>query len=577
MPNKTKYICLVGILIIAGFFRFYHLTTTPPGLYMDEAMDGVNAQNVAQTGQFKVYYPEDNGREGLYVNILAVAFKYHLLPDTAPWSVRFPAAVAGTLTVLGVYLLVSELFSESRKSKVESRKEDSESATSPSSTFNFTLSTFNSSIALLSAFLLATSFWHINFSRIGFRAILAPFCLVWACWFLLKAIRAVGGKRAAIYAILGGIIFGAGFYTYIAFRIMPLLLLLFVPFFRKYPGFWKRAILFLFVTFLVALPIGWYYLHNPADFLGRTSQISVTSSASPIATIAMNTVQTALMFNWRGDGNWRHNFSGAPELFWTVGILFLIGLMLSVYYLFKKTKVPPLSKGRWRSFASPVGSLEENVCKPSISFSLPTVGGVPSGQTEEPPLTPPWKGGGADSIFGILFLWLWFLLAALPEILSNDGIPHALRSLLMVIPAVAFAAIGGVWLYAWFRAHWKPIFIKTLAVIFFLAVAVGAYSEYFVSWAGNPNVPGSFNAGYVAIGEQINALPSSTQKYVVIYAGGVIDYGLPMPAEPVLYVTHSFVPDAAAQKFVNNIHYLLPDETSQIPTGTPSNTIFEIR
>ena len=89
MTKKIRWTLLVGILIIAGFFRFYHLTATPPGLFMDEAMDGVNAQNVAQTGHFKVYYPEDNGREGLYVNILAVAFKYHILPETAPWSVGF--------------------------------------------------------------------------------------------------------------------------------------------------------------------------------------------------------------------------------------------------------------------------------------------------------------------------------------------------------------------------------------------------------------------------------------------------------------------------------------------------------
>ena len=122
---------LVGVLIIAIFLRFYQITTTPPGLYPDEAMDGANAQNVAQTSQFKVFYPEDNGREGLYVNILAVAFKFHLLPETAPWSVRFPAAVAGVLTVLGVYFLVAELFKE--------RDEGYE-------------------IALLAAFLLATSF-----------------------------------------------------------------------------------------------------------------------------------------------------------------------------------------------------------------------------------------------------------------------------------------------------------------------------------------------------------------------------------------------------------------------------------
>src|SRR5271170_7126321 len=243
MSKRTRIWLLVGVLIIATFFRFYHLTTTPPGLYPDEAMDGANAQNVAQTGQFKVYYPEDNGREGLYVNILAIAFKFHLLPETAPWSVRFPAAVAGVLTVLGVYCLVAELFKE--------RDEGYE-------------------IALLAAFLLATSFWHINFSRIGFRAILAPLCLTWSLFFLIKSLRAkphenkTHSPAAFWYATAAGIIFGAGFYTYIAFRIAPLLLLVFLPFFKKDWRFWQRAIVFLLTTFIVALPIGLFFIQNPS-------------------------------------------------------------------------------------------------------------------------------------------------------------------------------------------------------------------------------------------------------------------------------------------------------------------------
>lgn len=524
MPAKAKYLCLIGVFIIATFFRFYHLTSTPPGLYMDEAMDGVNAQNVAETGQFKVYYPEDNGREGLYVNILALAFRWHILPNNQPWSVRFPAAVAGTLTVLGVYLLVSELFK--KDNEPQATGDEKNGGPKPSSQ----LAT-RYSFALLSAFFLATSFWHVNFSRIGFRAILAPFCLVWASWFLFKAFRARRTGTAVWLTIIGSVIFAAGFYTYIAYRVMPLILLFFIPFFRKHPGFWKRVVVFIVAAIIISAPIGWYYLKHPADFFGRTSQISVTSSGSPIAAIAENTLKTALMFNWRGDGNWRHNLAGAPELFWPVGILFLIGFVIAIRKSVKR--------------------------KASEDPNLPD--------------------SSSDSRLPYLFLLAWFVLGALPEILSNDGIPHALRSLLMVVPAVALAALGGVWIYNLLARKLTRRWTVMLIILFLAVVLGGGYQEYFKAWAQNPNVPGSFNADYVAIGERINALPSSTPKYVVLYAGGVIDYGLPMPVEPVLYVTHSFVPDAVAQKFVNNIHYLSPNETSQIPPGTPSDTIFAIR
>jgi 4-amino-4-deoxy-L-arabinose transferase-like glycosyltransferase len=503
MTRKRRSLLLFGVLAITSFFRFYHLAATPPGLYIDEAMDGVNAQNVAQTGQFKVYYPEDNGREGLYVNILALAFRYHLLPDTVPWSLRMPAAVSGVLTVLGVYLLVTELFTDS--------------------------------IALLSAFFLATSFWHINFSRIGFRAILAPFCLSWAMYFLLKACRGnrlrnrtlragEGTAKYFLYAVAGGVFYGLGFYTYIAFRITPLLLPIPIIFFRKEPAVWKCAAFFLIVTFLVALPIGWHYLHHPADFFSRTAQLSVTRSATPLAVVAGNTYKTALMFNWRGDRNWRHNVSREPQLYWPVGIFFLLGMILCATGFPKKHS------------------------------------GLAAG----------------DSQFAILFLIVWFILGALPEILSDAGIPHALRAILMVAPAMIFAAIGAFWVYCRLAAKLDAGWMAAITACFLAFLGAAAYRQYFVTWARNPNVAAAFDADYVAIGKQINALPPSTEKYVVV-AGGILDYGIPSAAEAVLYVTHSFVPDAAAQKHVGHIHFLLPDQIDQIPSGTARSAIFEIR
>lgn len=514
MSRRTRTWLLVGIVALAAFLRFYQLTSAPPGLYPDEAMDGANAQYAAATNQFQVFYTEDNGREGLYVNILALAFKFHLLPETAPWSVRFPAAVAGVLTVLGVYFLMAELF----------RERDEGYA-----------------IALLASFLLAVSFWHINFSRIGFRAILAPLCLVWALYFLVKSFRARapansrGSSAGYWYALIAGVVFSAGFYTYIAYRVAPLLLLLFlIPgAFKKNWQFWQRAILFLLVAFIVGAPIGWYFVQNPSSFFGRTSQISVTNAASPVHDLLVNIGKTALMFNVRGDGNWRQNIAGAPQLWWPVGLLFLLGIVLTIIWIFRGWLLR--KKG---------GSLPE-------------------------------------TIFALVLLWAWFILGLLPEIFSDEGIPHALRSLVAIVPTMAFAAIGGVWLYhvvgRWLidkKVGTAPIKVTSAIILF--AIALAGFVDYFIIWASNHNVPGAFSTNYVAIGDAINALPSSTQKYVVVNAGGVVDYGIPVPAVTVMYVTDSFVPNVVAQKDVRNIHYLLPNETSTIPVGTPSDTIFYV-
>ena len=498
MSKSARIWLLAGILIIATFLRFYHFTSTPPGLYPDEAMDGNNATEVAQTGHFQVFYPEDNGREGLYVNVIAVFLK--IWPINEPWAIRLPAAVSGVLTVLGLYLLVAELFGYE--------------------------------IGLLAAFLLATSFWHINFSRIGFRAIMAPLLLTWSLFMFINAVRSLSAKKALWLSIGAGIVYALGFYTYIAYRITPLLFLLFIPFFKKNPGFWKRAVIFIVAIFIVAAPIGYYFVTHPADFFGRTSEIAVTNSGSPVAHFALNLGKTLLMFNVHGDDNWRHNVSGAPELFWPVGILFLIGLCGSAYVLSK----------RW----------SEKTITDDISREVGYFQSLSS--------------------FGILATFAWFILAAIPAAASDEGIPHALRSILMLPPALIFAAIAGVWFYTILKRSNKKTAL-TLAAAFIILITIFGYSDYFIVWAGNPNVPGAFNENYVTIGRAINALPLSAPKYVVVNAGGVLARGIPIPAETTMFITDSFTAQSQAE---HNIHYLLPDQTSSIPAGTPSSSIFFI-
>jgi hypothetical protein len=74
--RKSHAIALLLIISLAAFLRLYHLASTPPGLFIDEAADGNNALEITHTvpfaGGFKPFYEEDNGREGLYVNVVVV-------------------------------------------------------------------------------------------------------------------------------------------------------------------------------------------------------------------------------------------------------------------------------------------------------------------------------------------------------------------------------------------------------------------------------------------------------------------------------------------------------------------------
>jgi 4-amino-4-deoxy-L-arabinose transferase-like glycosyltransferase len=504
MSKKNLFLFLV--LLVALFFRFYNLTSIPPGLYPDEAMNGNNALEVLATKNFKVYYEENNGREGLFINIQALFLA--LIQKNEPYVLRLPSAIFGFLTVLGIYFFVLELFKNIKNYKLEKINEKEEIKNSKIK--------FNEKVALLSAFFLATSFWHINFSRIGFRAILAPFFLVWALYLILKSLN---NNYQKILAFFAGIVFGLGFYTYIAYRVM---ILIFVPilwfYFKeaklknKLKEFYLAKIVFVLGMVLIALPIGWYYLNNPEDFFGRTSQISVFNSSSPIKDLILNIFKTLFMFNFVGDFNWRHNLSGNPELDVLVGVLFVVGILI-------------LLKNRSNS---------------EIQF-----------------------------INYILFGW--FFLAMLPVVISNEGIPHALRAILMVIPAVIFAAIAGIIIYEKLILLKNKKTINIIFGIFLVVVFLNTYYAYFVLWANNKNTYDAFSSNYVELGKILNSLPQNLPKYVLVEASGVEVRGIPMPAQTTMFITNTFLPQNQKEK---NIFYILPQDKDKIPEGS---LIFEIK
>src|SRR3990167_3715150 len=174
--DRRKYCWwLLLVVIIATFLRLYQLDAAPPGLYPDEAMNGNNALEALRTGEFKVFYPENNGREGLFINIQALSLSIF---GNTPWALRLPSIVFGLLGVLGIYFLTREILFHHRQ-----REE----------------------LSLLATFLSATSFWYINFSRISFRAIMAPAALVWGIYLLLLSFR-----RARLSGLLNKLLLPAG-------------------------------------------------------------------------------------------------------------------------------------------------------------------------------------------------------------------------------------------------------------------------------------------------------------------------------------------------------------------------------
>src|SRR3989344_4114010 len=102
-----KYVPLIFIVTLAFFLRIYKISNFPPGLYSDETTYGYNAYSLLKTGadEYGKVWPLTFKSFGDYKPPMTA---WLTIPAIAAFglnefSVRLPAAIAGTLTVLIVY------------------------------------------------------------------------------------------------------------------------------------------------------------------------------------------------------------------------------------------------------------------------------------------------------------------------------------------------------------------------------------------------------------------------------------------------------------------------------------------
>ncbi|MCK9379296.1 MAG: glycosyltransferase family 39 protein [Candidatus Moranbacteria bacterium] len=307
MKNKqsTILIILAGLILLGLFLRVYAINIAPPGIYPDEAVNGQDALRFLDGAGWQWFYPDNDGREGFFINLVALSFSIF---GVSAFSLRLPAIIFGTLTILGTYLLARVLFK-------------------------------NEKIALLAGFLNAVSFGAIIFSRISFRASMLPFILVWSFYFFFVGIQ----SRKIIHFAIAGAIFGLGMHSYIAFRVAPLILLGLLPFlfvskdeFLK--NFWKQILAFVFSFVIISAPMFFTFYSHPEYFWSRTEAVSVFSSRSsghPLEVLVHNFELSLLKYNFVGDMNWRDNFPPYPILNLVEGIFFLGGLIGSLVIFFR--------------------------------------------------------------------------------------------------------------------------------------------------------------------------------------------------------------------------------------------------
>lgn len=223
---KLKNLILIGIIIVAAILRFYKLDQIP-SLNADEAAIGYNAFSLITTGKdehgnpWPIHFQSFNDyKPGLYFYVVLPFVK---LLGLNIWSVRVPGALLSTLCILAIYLLVKELFKNER-------------------------------LALISAFLLAISPWHIHFSRGGWEVSTATTLMTIGIWLFVKSMNDKVNLKYLIFSIMSLV---ASLYTYHAQRVVvPLLgVILFLIYWKEIKSNFKKIFISAVVGIVLVLPL----------------------------------------------------------------------------------------------------------------------------------------------------------------------------------------------------------------------------------------------------------------------------------------------------------------------------------
>ncbi len=312
-------------------------------------------------------------------------------------------------------------------------------------------------VPLIGALYLATSYWHIHFSRFGIRGVFTPLfgALTFAAFW--RAVnQSLGESRSTLHPpratsfvwfALSGFFLGLSTHFYTASRFFPFFLggFLVLQAIIAYATRRRdeailvrhfRGIVLLFaVAALIFLPLGIYFIQHPGSFSQRASEVVATNAASPLALMGKAALANILQFfiPGRGDPAQFYNLPGRAVFDPLTAVLALTGLGVLLW--------------RWK----------------------------------RPPA---------------LFLLTWFPALLLPSFLATDRFP-TLPRVLGVIPAIYFYPAIGLVTVASLLARWLSNALschrttalsnyRTIALILCalaLIIHAGAtYRDYFRVW-----------------------------------------------------------------------------------------------
>lgn len=451
---KNNYI-LLGIMGIAAFFRLWLIQYYPGGLFPDEAANGLDINSIFN-GDIQPFYERGNGREALFFYFLAIPVAIF---GRGPWQHHIISAGFGIVEVLAAYFLTKRMFGQRT--------------------------------AYLASFFMAVSSYAVTLSRTAFRANTIPLFTTLTLLFLVKFFQSKDPKEKAWSAFFAGISFGLGFYTYISYRMMIPLLLMFAVLLlfsqrtrikKIFKEYLKPKLIFAGGFVLSFAWLGYYFITHPGSFIGRAGQVSVfnedLNKGDLVGTVIEVFRLTMISFFKNGDLNWRHNVSGYPFLSEFISPFFGIVLIFFTWSIFK------LLKQSWDK------KIKEQTVYQALVAS-----------------------------------WFWLMLV--PEITTAEGIPHGLR-LIGVIPAIFILSAYGV------NKFWEKISPKLkldfsrigLPAVFLGSIFVYNFYLYFGVAAASSEYYYAFRSDLTRVSHYLNNRNNKDSTYLSLdkFSVQTVDY-----------------------------------------------------
>ncbi|MCB0115831.1 MAG: hypothetical protein KDD84_17140, partial [Caldilineaceae bacterium] len=435
------------LTLLALCIRLYQIDSVPAGLFYDEAVEGLDAYALSGLPfwRWPIFFTAINGREPLYVYLVHAA---QTIWGPTIVAVRVVSATAGALMTPALIWLAWEL---APFLNVRNRH-------------RFALWAGASSLALL---------WPQMISRLGQRISLFGLfeVLVFAALWHAISRSAKHAKTQAppnsylrlISWLLVGVLAGLAFYTYLAVRILPFVLL------PPAAVWWLRRqgarvprwgiVIAVGAALLTAAPLLLHFARHPDHLNLRTGQISVLDQGWP--TLWANVKAVLGMAFVGGDINFRLNLPERSVFDPVTLLLFAMGLWIAARRL-------------WR---------------PAQLFLLAGLG-----------------------------------IMLLPTLLSEQA-PNYGRAFGAFPFAVILIALGLEWGLERVNQRFPAaeLWPTAAGVLLLTASVVLTLRIYFVDWANHPDAFAAWNTGYTAIAEDIRSSDQHGGAEVVYAGPGVAD------------------------------------------------------